>query len=142
MAETQTIGNSDKLSFTLFLAAAIHAFLIFGITFSSSSNDEPSQVLNVTLATHKSKTAPEDADFIAQFNQQASGTEQDAKELTTDTLAEIDALTIQDANQPQAKKNTPLKETLVSAISTTQQSDRKTVKKSLQISLTTTQASK
>lgn len=84
MAYNPDINSNDRLGFTLFLAAALHGLLIFGVSFNSLSSSESAPSVTVTLATHKSNEAPEDADFIAQENQIGSGTADEEKEITTD----------------------------------------------------------
>ncbi|MFT7559902.1 MAG: protein TonB [Flavobacteriales bacterium] len=81
--------SGDRLSFTLFLAVAFHALVIFGITFKAHQGEKVAPTLNITLATHKSKKAPEKADFLAQHNQQASGTAENVKELSTTELSKM-----------------------------------------------------
>lgn len=81
------VTSTDRLSFALFLALVIHAMLILGISFSASDRSSLSKTLEVTLASYKSDSAPEQADFIAQENQQGSGTLDEAKMLTTDMEA-------------------------------------------------------
>lgn len=95
MAETQ---SSDRLSFTIFMAIALHAMLIFGITFTLPKSDKVAPTLNITLATHASKREPKDADFLAQSNQEASGTEDQAKELTTTEQAEVADVNVHEVN--------------------------------------------
>jgi len=77
------VTSSDRLSFALFLALLIHAVLILGISFTASDRDNLSKTLEVTLATYKSDKAPEQADFLAQENQEGSGTLDEARMLTT-----------------------------------------------------------
>lgn len=79
----------DRLSFTLFLALAIHALVVFGFTFSIDKSNNVAPTLNITLATHSDQSEPDKADFLAQSNQQASGTTDEIKELTTDQKAQI-----------------------------------------------------
>ncbi len=82
-------SSGERLSFTVFLAVAVHAVLILGITFTYNRNPKPAPTLNITLATHQSQQAPEKADFLAQYNQEASGTIADTKELTTREFSEV-----------------------------------------------------
>lgn len=82
-------SSSERLSFTVFLALAIHAMVILGITFSVSQSKKAAPTLNITLATHKSLNAPEKADFLAQHDQEASGTKDEVKELTTREQSEV-----------------------------------------------------
>jgi len=83
---TSTAASSDRLSFTIFLALAIHGLLIFGLGFESSKPTESAPSVTVTLATRISSEKPEQADFMAQSNQLGSGTESDIKEITTDVI--------------------------------------------------------
>lgn len=109
-----SVDTGDRLSFTIFLAVAIHAILILGITFNADFNRAPPPTLEITLATHQASLAPEKADFLAQFDQQASGTGETAQQMTTDKLAPIEDLQIRDNNPtPQVKAAIPVpKETL------------------------------
>lgn len=126
MENTQT-SSSDRLSFTLFVAAAFHAILIFGISFTIDSGDTVAPTLNITLATHKSTNEPETADFLAQHNQEASGTETEAKELSTDIDADFADVKINDVtpvNQRQARIETQATQTQV--VRTSEKNKRKT----------------
>ncbi|MBF7729994.1 energy transducer TonB [Pseudomonas sp. N040] len=70
---TSGVRPADRLGFTLFLAAVLHLTLILGVTFSFSTPGQVSKSLEITLASFKSDKAPEKADFLAQENQQGSG---------------------------------------------------------------------
>ena len=83
------ITSRDRLSFTLFLAASLHAALILGVGFTASLNIEESPTIEITLAQFNDPEAPEDAQFAAQANQQGSGTESELLEMTTDTEADF-----------------------------------------------------
>lgn len=84
-----TVTPRDRLSFTLFLALSLHAAVILGVGFATEDRGPPSPTIEVTLAHHADPAAPEEADFIAQANQQASGTEAEARETTTRTEADF-----------------------------------------------------
>ena len=90
------ITPRDRLSFTLFLAAALHAALILGIGFSAGVNVESSPTIEITLAQFNDPVEPEDAEFAAQANQQGSGTEAEIMEMTTDQEAEFQDNVFQD----------------------------------------------
>ncbi|QLC72799.1 energy transducer TonB [Pseudomonas sp. LPB0260] len=68
------VRPADRLGFTLFLATALHAALILGLGFSLAEPSQISKTLEITLSTFKSEEKPKDADFLAQDNQQGSGT--------------------------------------------------------------------
>jgi protein TonB len=90
------ITPRDRLSFTLFLAAALHAALILGVGFSSSLNVESSPTIEITLAQFSDPDEPEDAEFAAQANQLGSGTESELMEMTTDQEADFQDNVFQD----------------------------------------------
>ncbi len=90
------ITPRDRLSFTLFLAAALHAALILGVGFSSSLNVESSPTIEITLAQFNDPDEPEDAEFAAQANQLGSGTEAELMEMTTDQEADFQDNVFQD----------------------------------------------
>lgn len=81
---SQTITPGDRLSFTLFLALACHALVIFGIGFAKQIQAPTPNSLEVTLVSNPDTNAPEDADFIAQANKQGSGSVDEKREMTTD----------------------------------------------------------
>ncbi|QLF92659.1 energy transducer TonB [Pseudomonas sp. ABC1] len=68
------VKAADRLGFTLFLAAALHLALILGLGFTLLEPTPTSKSLEITLSTFKSEDKPKEADFIAQDNQQGSGT--------------------------------------------------------------------
>ncbi len=70
------VTASDRLGLTLFLAAALHAIVILGITFEASlgKKDTPPLTMEITLVHSKSDAAPEDPAYLAQVNQSGGGT--------------------------------------------------------------------
>jgi protein TonB len=86
------VGALDRLSFTLFLALALHAIVIFGISFSSNPVSSKSPTLDVTLSMHQSDdlVADADADFLADSNQQGSGTLTEKAVLKSTEQADIE----------------------------------------------------
>lgn len=90
MAEPSTPATpADRLSFTLFLAIALHATLILGLGFAPEKPAEPARSVDVTIAQHQSDETPEEADFIAQADQKGSGEADEKKELTTTQPSEF-----------------------------------------------------
>lgn len=84
------VTPGDRLSFAVFLAAAIHASLILGITFTvDDSLPAKLKSLEVTLASHWHEATPEDADFLAQTNQLGSGELEQRRETTTTEVSEF-----------------------------------------------------
>ena len=68
------VRPADRLGFTLFLAAVLHVALILGLGFTLAEPNQISKTLEITLSTFKSEEQPKEADFLAQDNQQGSGT--------------------------------------------------------------------
>jgi protein TonB len=68
------VRPADRLGFTLFLAALLHLALLIGVGFSTHKPEEIRRTLEITLSTFKSDKAPKQADYLAQDNQQGSGT--------------------------------------------------------------------
>jgi protein TonB len=91
--------SRDRLGFALCLAGALHAALILGVTFSKEDRQESSSRMEITLAQYASKDEPKNADFIAQANQEGSGTLDEKKELTTQNLAAVHDNRIQEASK-------------------------------------------
>ncbi len=79
----------DRLGFTLFLAAVLHALLILGVTFDLPTPSELSRALEITLATQPSERTPEQADYLAQVNQEGSGTLDEKAAPSTTEEAEL-----------------------------------------------------
>lgn len=77
------VSDFDRFSFTLFVALAVHAVLVLGITFAPDDPPRSAQTLEITLSKFDDKKAPDKADFLAQTNQQGSGTEEKKKALTS-----------------------------------------------------------
>ena len=113
-AELTRIGArpADRLGFTLFLAALLHVALIAGVGFGIQPPTQISKTLEVTLAPLKSQTAPKDADFLAQDNQQGSGTlDKKAIPKTTEVAPfqdnKVQKVTPPPAAQPEAQEAPP-----------------------------------
>lgn len=127
MSSSATVTSADRLTFTGFLAILLHAALIFGVSFTASDRSQTAQTLEVTLANYKSEEAPEEADFLAQENQQGSGTLEEAKMLTTDVDANFAANSIQKTSPMEQQASTPqVKPKQATPITTTSDSRIKT----------------
>ena len=84
-SQAPIVAPRDRLGFALFIAAILHALLILGITFDLPTPNELTKSLEITLATQQAEKAPEQADYLAQINQQGSGTlEEKAAPSTTE----------------------------------------------------------
>ncbi len=80
IAETQplnetSVTTTDRFALTLFLAVAMHAMIILGITFGLHDDPAPENVLptlDITVSNHKTET-PEEAEYLAQTSQDGGG---------------------------------------------------------------------
>ncbi|SFL89233.1 energy transducer TonB [Marinobacter zhejiangensis] len=80
---TAQVSDFDRFSFMLFLAFAVHAVLVLGVTFAPELPRTSAQTMEITLAQFDDQEAPDKADFLAQTSQQGSGTEAEVRELTS-----------------------------------------------------------
>ena len=83
------VSDFDRFSFTLFMALAVHAMIVLGVTFAPEAPRSSAQTMEITLSQFEDEQAPEKADFLAQTSQQGSGTEEQAQEMTTPQPAEV-----------------------------------------------------
>lgn len=104
------VRPADRLGFTLFLAAALHLALILGLSFSLADPSQISKTLEVTLSTFKSAEKPKEADFIAQDNQQGSGTLEHKAAPTTTEQALFQDSTVKRVTPPASPPQSQLKE--------------------------------
>jgi len=82
-----TAGAADRLSFTVFLALALHAIIVLGVTFGLEDPKPAPHTMEITLAQYDDEEKPEKADFLAQANQQGSGTVEEVSKLSTPVKA-------------------------------------------------------
>lgn len=67
-------SSSDRLLITIFLAALVHALVIFGVTFDLPKPSKIIKSLEIALVKAPSQQAPDKAEYLAQENQFGSGT--------------------------------------------------------------------
>ncbi|QUX93642.1 energy transducer TonB [Marinomonas sp. A3A] len=102
----------EKFSIALFIAISFHVLMVMIFGFDFALPAPKPKTLEVTLVQHTTK-APVEADFIAQANQQASGTEIRKQKLTTTEDARFLSDTIQEISppvQPQLASAEPIDE--------------------------------
>lgn len=74
-----TVESADRLGFTLFIAIAAHAVVVLGVTFVPHERTrELISTLDIVLVQHKSEDPPEQADYLAQANQDGGGESEEA----------------------------------------------------------------
>lgn len=81
-------SSTDRLLFATFVAIVAHLLLLL-ISFDLLDPPKVSKALEITLASYESKNRPEKADFLAQTDQEGSGTLEDKARLTTNQQAQI-----------------------------------------------------
>ncbi|MCX2973796.1 energy transducer TonB [Halieaceae bacterium IMCC8485] len=85
-----TEGEHTRMRNAVLIAACCHVVLAFAVSFNSDSSPRYNRQIEVTLATRPSQAAPDEAQHIAQQNQEGSGQE-----------AEVDAVTSRNNEYPQ-----------------------------------------
>ncbi len=107
MSATGQISHFDRIGLTLFFAGAVHAVAILGISFSleDRANQPPAdRTLDIMVVQNRAADKePDEADFLAQTNQEGGGEEQQVMRPKTETPI----LTDQEAKR-QAVRNMPL----------------------------------
>ncbi len=94
-----SVSPGDRLSFTVFLAVALHAALILGVTFTYVTSKPSTHTMEVTLAHQRAKLTPEKADFLAQLNQVGSGALEEKALMSAPTEAQFQDAEIRETSQ-------------------------------------------
>ena len=80
------VSHSDRLGLTIFFAVVLHSLIILGISFTAPDKTKPPEKLpglEVTMVQSKTDKEIEDADFLAQANQDGGGDSAQAQRPTT-----------------------------------------------------------
>lgn len=81
-----TVSHSDRLGLTIFFAVVVHSLIILGISFTKPDEKKPPEKLpglEVTMVQSQTDKEIEDADFLAQANQDGGGDTAEASRPTT-----------------------------------------------------------
>jgi len=89
---------NERFGFTLFVSIALHVVLILGVGFGILEQASSSTSLEITLAHYRSQDAPQEADFLAQENQQGSGSLEDKAAPSTSVESRFSDDRIQDVS--------------------------------------------
>jgi protein TonB len=74
-----SVESADRLGFTLFIAIAAHAIVVLGVTFAPHERTrELISTLDIVLVQRKSADQPDEADYLAQANQDGGGESEEA----------------------------------------------------------------
>ena len=107
--ESLSLLAEDRFALCLGFAIVSHAVLIFGVVFSTESPPDRTPKLEITLASFKSDQTSEKVDFLAQANQEGSGTREEKAELTAIDVSAKRALEIyQTATAAKTNQSEPL----------------------------------
>lgn len=87
--------SGERLSFMLMFAIMLHAVLILAMNFTLPENKNESHTMEITLARFDDIEAPDQADYIAQANQQGSGEAVDKHEPSTRERAIFESESVQ-----------------------------------------------
>lgn len=108
--------KADRLALTLFLATALHALVILGISFDSLDLDQPQEktpTLDITVVNSKSTDTPEDHDYLADSSQDGAGNTEDKVKPQQQMIEQLPAHTTEaestKATQLLHNKNSPRK---------------------------------
>jgi len=110
---TQTepvITAADRMSFSIFLAAAFHTLILLGISFAlpDKTIQDFQRSLDVVLATKFTEERPEEADFIGQADQIGGGESELAEKPTTTEVTPFPDEQMNEVTQPeQALESAP-----------------------------------
>ncbi len=104
MSTDTDIGDSlgptqERFGFTMFMSVCVHAVIILGIGFTIATEPKVASSMAVTLAQYRSEDAPDDADFLAQANQQGAGTEDETLAPASPVESRFAGDTIQDVSE-------------------------------------------
>jgi len=122
---TSPVSSGDRLSFTIFLAVALHAALILGVTFSYMDREASSHTMEVTLVQQRSQHTPENPDYLAQINQIGSGSLDEQLLLSSPTEANLTDTEIQETTQlPQQQARPVIDQTQERVMTTQAESDQ------------------
>ena len=114
-----TGASHDRLGFAFCLVLALHAAFILGVSFTQQERSPAASKLEITLAQHKSQQAPAQADFLAQNNQQGSGTLNEKAMLTSREMANFQDTMIREVAQQQMQTTRQAKLAATSRLTTT-----------------------
>lgn len=103
MSTEPGFSRNDRLGLTTFGAILVHLVIVLGVSFTvpKVNSEEPLPTLEITLVNSKSNDAPEEADYLAQANQEGGG-EHDKPNIARSPLP-VDATPVANAPVPVAK---------------------------------------
>ncbi|CAA0106206.1 Uncharacterised protein [Zhongshania aliphaticivorans] len=122
----------QRLGFIIIVATAMHLALILGITFTQPEMSIKLPSLDITLAQYQSNTAPDKADYLAQYDQVGSGLLKEKAELSTTSESAFHNNDIQNDKVLKLAKSAP-DTPAASLLSTTTAANRRTTPQQTQM---------
>ncbi|MCG6864269.1 MAG: energy transducer TonB [Thiogranum sp.] len=83
--------TTDRLALTLFLATAVHALVILGISFDVFDRDNDEQnapTLDITVVNRQDTKPPEEYDYLAETSQDGAGNTEDKVQPQQESMAQ------------------------------------------------------
>ncbi len=118
------LQKHNRFRNALLLALAVHAAIVFSVSFSmGQAAPRPTQI-EVTLATQLSDKAPEDAQRLAQTNQEGSGNEADINDITTSTPMAVGELSTETVAAKEQEVQIAEQDVVATTEASTQQAQR------------------
>ncbi|MFN2360898.1 MAG: TonB family protein [Marinobacter sp.] len=122
------VSDFDRFSFTLFMALALHAIIVLGITFAPEQPRSSAQTMEITLSQHDDETDPEEADFLAQTSQKGSGSEEEPVEMTSPQPTEMSQQEIAEVQPEPPSQAEPVRQQEQPVVQTEASSERQVSK--------------
>jgi protein TonB len=97
ITETMSL-SSERFGFTMFVSICLHVAFILGVGFNILEQANSSTSLEITFAQYRSQAAPKDADFLAQENQQGSGSQDETATTSTPVQSRFSDNVIQEVS--------------------------------------------
>lgn len=83
--------GADRLALTLFIATALHALVILGVSFDAFDTKpeiRPETTLDITVVNRRDESPPDDHDYLAETSQDGAGNTEEKVPLQQQTLAQ------------------------------------------------------
>jgi protein TonB len=115
----------DRIGFTLSMAIALHVAVILGVGFALNlPKGSTAKRMDITLSNYATDKSILDADYTAQTNQEASGSESHKKELRTTEIAPINDSTIKQVQEQSAQPRQQQQAQSILVVTTSSQNNR------------------
>lgn len=118
------VSDFDRFSFTLFMALALHAIVVLGITFAPEPQRSSAETMEITLSQFDDEIDPDKADFLAQTSQKGSGTEEEPVEMTTPQPSELSQPEVAEVQPEPPSRVEPRQDQEQSVVQTQAQNER------------------